>query len=101
MRIDSRDAFATLHEAFEESQVYRIDQDGSKVGLLCGGDGVGGAIVKTDGYAPAESGTVVYLQCGQDLSAALGRVELHAFLVEMGQPVVAVAHGATSSASRL
>ncbi len=56
-------------------EIPRIDQDGSKVGLLCGGDGVGGAIVKTDGYAPAESGTVVYLQCGQDLSAALGRVE--------------------------
>lgn len=36
--------------------------------------GVGGAIVSGDGFVPAMTGTTVYLNGGDDLSAALSRV---------------------------
>ncbi|UCF69495.1 MAG: VOC family protein [Acidobacteriota bacterium] len=39
------------------------------------GKGVGGAICKGDGYEPSESGTLVYLNGGKDLSTVLDRVE--------------------------
>ena len=37
--------------------------------------GVGGAIVRGEGYAPSAEGTVVYLACGPDLSVAQDKVE--------------------------
>jgi predicted enzyme related to lactoylglutathione lyase len=39
------------------------------------GMGVGGAIVKGDGYTPGPGGTLVYLNGGSDLGPVLGRVE--------------------------
>jgi predicted enzyme related to lactoylglutathione lyase len=36
---------------------------------------VGGAIVQGDGNAPSKSGTLVYLNGGEDLAAMLARVE--------------------------
>ena len=38
-------------------------------------DGVGGAIIKGEGYAPSQEGTVVYLNGGDDLSQVLNKVE--------------------------
>jgi predicted enzyme related to lactoylglutathione lyase len=38
-------------------------------------DAVGGAIVHGDGTAPSQSGTLVYLNGGDDLAAMLARVE--------------------------
>ena len=37
-------------------------------------EGVGGALIREQGSAPSQHGTLVYLDCGSDLSAALGRV---------------------------
>lgn len=37
--------------------------------------GVGGAIMKCDGYEPSSQGTIVYLNGGEDLGIALGKVE--------------------------
>lgn len=37
--------------------------------------GVGGAIVKGQGYVPSEGGSLVYLSAGSDLSVVLARVE--------------------------
>lgn len=39
------------------------------------GKGVGGAIVKGEGYVPSMTGSLVYLAGGSDLSVVLGRVE--------------------------
>ena len=39
------------------------------------GKGVGGAIVQGEGYQPSTTGTIVYLNGGNDLSAVLDRVE--------------------------
>jgi len=38
-------------------------------------DGVGGAVVSGDGYAPNENGSIVYLNGGEDLSDPLSRIE--------------------------
>lgn len=48
-----------------------------KMGFLPGSmaDSVGGAVVMTDGYEPSSKGSIVYLNGGNDLSVALGRVE--------------------------
>mgnify|MGYP006175197743 CR=1 FL=1 len=43
--------------------------------LSMGPDAVGGAIVHGDGTAPSQSGTLVYLNGGDDLAAMLARVE--------------------------
>jgi predicted enzyme related to lactoylglutathione lyase len=39
------------------------------------GVGVGGAIVQGEGYTPSTEGSTIYLDAGDDLSVALGRVE--------------------------
>ena len=48
---------------------------GFKVAQLPSEEGVGGAVVQGEGYAPRAEGTLVYLNGGDDLSAVLGRVE--------------------------
>ncbi len=39
------------------------------------GRGIGGAIVKGEGYVPARDGILVYLSAGQDLNRVLARIE--------------------------
>lgn len=39
------------------------------------GTGVGGAVVKGEGAIPGANGTLIYLNCGEDLSPMLSRVE--------------------------
>lgn len=39
------------------------------------GEGVGGVLVEGPGYAPRTEGTMVYFNCGEDLSGALSKVE--------------------------
>ena len=56
-------------------EIVRVDSGGSKVGLLPSDGGVGGALVQTNGYTPSETGSLVYLKCGNDLAPALARVE--------------------------
>ena len=50
-----------------------------KMGFLPGYDPdagtVGGAVVEGDGYEPSKTGSIVYLNGGDDLSTPLGRVE--------------------------
>lgn len=39
------------------------------------GEGVGGVLVEGPGYKPSAEGTMVYLNCGEDLSGSLSKVE--------------------------
>ncbi len=56
-------------------EIVRVDQGGSKVGLLPHNEGgIGGALVQTEGYSPSDRGSLVYLRCGRDLAPALARV---------------------------
>ncbi len=61
-----------------DGPVQQMDENGGiKMGFLPGHTqgGVGGAIVTGEGYEPTESGAVVYLNGGDDLSVPLARVE--------------------------
>ena len=49
-------------------------QPGFVMAMLPHEGGVGGAIVQGEGYAPTESGTVVYLNGGEDLNTVLTKV---------------------------
>lgn len=54
-----------------------LNEGGSLMAFLPYSDGVGGALVKWDemAYEPSHSGSVVYLNGGEDLSLPLSRVE--------------------------
>lgn len=39
------------------------------------GEGIGGAIVASENHIPSDTGTMVYLNGGDDLNVVLGRVE--------------------------
>ncbi len=43
--------------------------------LPAGEGGIGGAVVQGEGYVPSASGTVVWLNGGEDLDVVLNRVE--------------------------
>lgn len=58
--------------------IHKMDTPtGGKMGLLPGSmaDGVGGAVVQSEGYEPSQKGSVVYLNGGEDLSVPLSKVE--------------------------
>lgn len=56
--------------------VHTHEVGGFKMGFLHNGeDGVGGALVKGDGYSPSAEGALIYLNGGTDLSDPLNRVE--------------------------
>ncbi len=59
-------------------EINKMDApSGLKMGILPGMDkgDAGGAVVSGETYEPTGSGTVVYLNGGEDLSAPLSRVE--------------------------
>jgi predicted enzyme related to lactoylglutathione lyase len=45
------------------------------MGMLPYQDGVGGALVKAEGYTPNPDGCIVYLNGGEDLNQVLSKVE--------------------------
>ena len=47
--------------------------------------GVGGALITGEAYVPSTQGTIVYLNAGDDLDGALGRVEAAGGKVVMGK----------------
>jgi len=64
------------------SEIFDYDMPTQEMGpnmmgflLFDMGGGVGGAIVKGEGYKPAADGPVVYLNGGSDLDIVLNRVE--------------------------
>ncbi len=57
-------------------EVHTQEVMGMQMGFLHNGqDGVGGALVKADGYTPSADGALVYLNGGADLSSPLAKVE--------------------------
>jgi predicted enzyme related to lactoylglutathione lyase len=49
--------------------------DGFPMGMFPSEEGVGGAIIQGEGYTPSGTGTIVYLNAGDDLSNVLNKVE--------------------------
>ncbi|MEP2773716.1 MAG: VOC family protein [Fulvivirga sp.] len=57
-------------------EVHTHEVMGTEMGFLHNGqDGVGGALVKGEGYKPSADGALVYLNGGDDLSKPLAKVE--------------------------
>ena len=48
---------------------------GIQMAMFPAEDGVGGGIVQGDGYVPSTTGSVIYLNGGDDLATVLDRVE--------------------------
>ncbi len=48
---------------------------GFHMAMLPHEDGVGGAILQGEGYTPSTEGSLVYINGGDDLAVALGKVE--------------------------
>jgi uncharacterized protein len=64
-----------FYEAVLGRPIETMNMGPSTMGFLSTSqDGVGGAIVHGDGTAPSQSGTLVYLNGGDDLSPMLARV---------------------------
>lgn len=57
------------------------------------GDGVGGTVVAGEGCVPSQSGTLVYLNCGEDLSEVLGRIEPNGGTILMPKTLITEEYG--------
>jgi predicted enzyme related to lactoylglutathione lyase len=60
---------------FEIELVPMEAGDGFPMGMFPVEDGVSGAIVQGEGYAPSTEGSVVYLYGGDDLQVVVDRIE--------------------------
>lgn len=72
------DRACDFYQTVLDGTVQKLDgPTGEKMGFLPGHDqgGVGGAVIEAQGYEPAKTGSVVYLNGGEDLSTPLARVE--------------------------
>jgi predicted enzyme related to lactoylglutathione lyase len=70
------DRACSFYGAVLNGEIHQQEIVGTRMGFLPHGQQeVGGALVEGDGYEPSESGPLVYLNGGQDLSDPLGRVE--------------------------
>ena len=70
------DRAKAFYEAVLGRPIETMNMGPSTMGFLSTSpDAVGGAIVHVDGTAPSQSGTLVYLNGGDDLAPMLARVE--------------------------
>ena len=52
------------------------------------GKGIGGAIIKGEGYTPSRDGAIVYLNGGDDLSVVLDRIQVAGGSVQVGKTLI-------------
>ena len=65
-----------FYETILKVNIYEDKMDGSIMGFFPSeNDGNDGAIVKRDGYVPSEKGTIIYLNCEDDLQPVQDRIE--------------------------
>ena len=57
------------------ADLYKMDMNGYMMGFFPAEKGVGGALVAGEGMEPSQSGVMVYLNGGDDLSEMLAKVE--------------------------
>ena len=75
--VDNFDRAAEFYNKIFNYEMPTQEIGGSLMGFLPfeEGKGVGGAIIKGEGFEPSSQGTTVYLNGGDDLSVVLNRVE--------------------------
>jgi hypothetical protein len=65
-----------FYEALLDIQIEQMDVEGMQMGIWpYEGQMVTGVIVQADGYKPSADGVTMYLHAGDDLQAALAKVE--------------------------
>jgi predicted enzyme related to lactoylglutathione lyase len=66
-----------FYEALFGAEIQEMPHPTMKYGMLPADmqNGVGGAIVQSEGYEPSTKGTIVYLNGGEDLSTPLSKAE--------------------------
>lgn len=67
-----------FYQHIYQFEMPEMNMGGMRMGILLhdrDAGGIGGAIVKGEWSKPAQGGTIVYLNAGDDLSTVLGRVE--------------------------
>jgi predicted enzyme related to lactoylglutathione lyase len=67
-----------------QAELREETMGGMRMAILPYQDGVGGALIVGDSHVPSGQGTIVYLNAGDDLGGALGRVEPAGGKVVMG-----------------
>jgi predicted enzyme related to lactoylglutathione lyase len=55
--------------------VVQESMPGFSMAMFPSEEGVGGALLQGEGYAPSAEGSLIYLNAGDDLSAVLSRIE--------------------------
>jgi predicted enzyme related to lactoylglutathione lyase len=68
----------TFYETVLDAKTQVMEAMGMKMAFFPAdlqGGGIGGGIIEGKGYEPSQSGTLVYLNGGDDLSVPLSRVE--------------------------
>ncbi len=70
------DRAVNFYERVLSTEIQRLEMFGTNMGMLpSDGENVSGAIVKGEDYEPSTSGTLIYLNAGNDLQIALSKVE--------------------------
>lgn len=66
-----------FYETLFDAEIIEMPFPGGKYGMLpCDMQkGVGGGIVQGEGFTPSDTGSIVYLNGGDDLNIPLGRIE--------------------------
>jgi predicted enzyme related to lactoylglutathione lyase len=73
--VSNLDRAAKFYGTILGAEIQAQDMPGGQMGFLPSEDGVGGAIIKGEGYVPSQQGTLVYLNGGDDLNTVLNKVE--------------------------
>jgi uncharacterized protein len=74
--VENLDRAVKFYGTVLEANLEKMDMGTSVMAFLPSSrDGVGGAIVHMEGYKPSHSGSIAYLNGGDDLSVPLSRVE--------------------------
>ncbi len=93
--VDEFDRAKLFYSRIFDYEMPTMDMGPIRMGFLLfeQGKGVGGAIVKGEGSLPARTGTLVYLNAGDDLSMVLMRVDAAGGKVLMEKTLVAPGMG--------
>ena len=71
------DRAKSFYEKILGSEMQTMEMDGMKSAFFQADleNGIGGCIIKGDGYEPSVKGSLIYLNGGEDLSVPLSKIE--------------------------
>lgn len=78
----------SFYNLIYEIEMKKIDNNGYKMAFFPVKNGIGGAVVSGPGSFPSDTGTLVYLNGGDDLNNVLGKVEMAGGRVVMTKTLI-------------